>query len=116
MQTEAKPVNAISQDMLLTMQHLLPMLATLIAALQNAEAGTRETVADLQSVMERIATGLEVQTQQLQAWDQRLAAQEAGLATLSRQIRGLARHFGSEKEERASLENKLATVIALLTE
>lgn len=115
MKTEPDAITLITKELTPMMRHMLPMLTSLLASLDKGETATAQRLAELQAVMERIATGLEKQTRQLQEWEHRVAVDHTVTTIQSRQIQTLSHRLDREAESRSRLEERIEQLIALLT-
>lgn len=112
------PENAkeLTQDLVLTMQQLAPLLSALLALMQNAERGREGQIEALSDLMERVAAGLEQMTPHLVALGSRVQRQEEALRNVSGQVATLGQRFDREARDKAQLLGPIQALLALLRE
>lgn len=104
----------LTQDLMLTMQQLEPLLRSMLALLQATDRSTESQIEALSALLDRIATGLETTTGHLENIGPRMQAQEAALTTLSGQVSALGQRLDQQNQVEAGLQDSVAELLALL--
>ncbi len=106
----------LSQDLVLAMRQLEPLLRAMLALLQDKNRAAETKIDALTDVMERIAAGLEATTTHLAPLGPRMQAQETALTHLSGQVAELGQRLDRQDHGRAALDEKIAELLAVLTD
>lgn len=106
----------LSQDLVLAMRHLEPLLRAMLSLMQDREAAAETKVDALVAVMDRIATALEATRTHLAPLGRRMDGQEDGLNRLSVQMADLVHRLDRQDRGRAALEARIQDLLAVLTE
>lgn len=114
MTTGPATAQELSDDLVLAMRHLQPLLSAMLALLQNADRAAETKIDALTAVMERIATTLENTNAHLAPLGRRMDAQEAALQGLSDQVVAMSHRLGQQDRGRAELQERIGELLTVL--